>query len=167
MSSPWTLAKDPTQRRAAGGHPLSCGLIHPPQWASAVAASSLSGCSLVLLPLFPDVTLLLIASKEHTALAPAGCHGERVCSSGSGHRSRPTANSTHSVRWPGARELEPILQRTQNSSARDNMLWGTLLQLSPLCHWWVHVCVWAYARENAGSCVQLIVSSVVLRDRFW
>lgn len=147
VSSPWTLAKDPTQRQAAGGT-RSPGVSSTPQWASAVAASSLSGGSLVLLPLFPDVTLLLIASKEHTALAPAGCHGERVCSSGSGHRSRPTGNSTHGVRWPGARELELILQRTQNSSARDNMLWGTLLQLSPLCHWWARVSVFGRTPEK-------------------
>lgn len=27
--------------------------------------------------------------------------------------------------------------------------------------------VWAYVKENAGSCVQLIVPSAVLRDPIW
>lgn len=81
-------------------------------------------------------------------LAPPtpGCHQEPVCSPGSGHRSRPTANNTHSVRWPGACELEPVLQRTQNPAAGASVLWVTSRRLSSRPHWWA-----ARGRLGAGQ----------------
>lgn len=117
-----------------------------PQWGGGLLYH-LSGCP------GPPASLCRCHTPPHFfegahSLAPPtpGCHQEPGCSPGSGHRSRPTANNTHSVRWPGACELEPVLQRTQNPAAGASVLWVTSRRLSWLPHWWA--CAGTFGRRS-------------------
>lgn len=147
---------------------LLAGSSALPQWGGG-AALSFQRVPPGPLPLFADVTLLLISSKARTALPPH----PRLSP---GARLFPwqwASFKAHGQQHPQCSLARSLRTGARSPTYTESRCWGqrsvgdiAAAELAPSLVG-VRGDVWAQVKEKAGSCVQPIVRSAVPRDPIW